>query len=154
MGVGYRLADVRRLANGLIIMPLELTFYCFAMLHRNNAVEEPYQDLCWMLIVTLSMQLWCVPLEKVAQSLPKPRWPCKLARASVLRFGVAALVASLCWHSGAGYWRLIREMLLTDVYRTLLPTISFFCLCVMLYFASRAYRETQDGLVPIFETNS
>jgi hypothetical protein len=150
MGAGdrpakVRMLELRKLANGLISMLLELAFYCFAMLHRQNAVEEPYKDLCSMLIVTLSMQLWCIPLEKVAQSLPNPRWPCKLAaQFSVLRFGVAGFIARLCWHSGAGYWKSIKEMLLMDGYRTLLPAISFFFLCVMLYLANRAYQQTQD----------
>lgn len=138
------LADLRSLATGFIIVPLELAFYCFAMLHRDSASEEPYGVLALMLVISFSIPIFFSPLENAAQWVPEARWLRRLARWSILRFGIAALVIKLSREGMWGYWPPVEKMWSVNRSRILLYALLLLLICASLYLARQRYLQSHE----------
>jgi hypothetical protein len=101
------LVDLRRLTNGLLIIPLELGFYSLAMFHKDSASDEPYGVLALMLIITVFLPRACSLLEECGRWLSKPLGSPRLGFVFALRFSIAAVVIRLSWEAGNGYWSIV-----------------------------------------------
>jgi hypothetical protein len=137
-------ADVRRLTNGFIVLPLELAFYSTAMLHRDSASAEPYGALALMLAIALVIPRLCSGLEGGVRWLPKALRPPRPGFVVILRVCVAAYVTNLARDASRGYWSLIKTMLCLNPARVLLYTLLLFGICGWLYSVYQRYRVTRE----------
>ena len=90
-----RLGDLRTLATGFTLVPLELAFYTFTILHVDSASEEGYWALTVMLVIGFSLPLLRLIVPEVAWQNRKAQWPAELIKLFILRLLIAALVILL-----------------------------------------------------------
>lgn len=138
---GSRRRQVRRLITGLTLLPLELAFYCFAMLHRPG-LGEPHKSLSLMLIVGFLGPMVCMRLDP-AESQSSKAWVRGVALA--IHFASAAGVWVLSCYVLKTYWNLLAEIA-TDGYRITLYLLLLFAMCISVYSAHLRYasgHETQ-----------
>lgn len=137
-------ADLRRLANGFIILSLELSFYALAMLHRDSASEEPYGLLAFMLAITILSTRMCSLLEEWARERAEPRQPPALVLACIIRLIVAAAAVYVSAIAIQGYWPLVERISSVNPSRVLLYVLLFSVTCYWLYSTYQRYRATHE----------
>jgi hypothetical protein len=125
---------VRRLTTGLILLPMELAFYCFAMLHRAG-LAEPHMALSLMLFVGFLGPVVSLRLDPLESQPSKSR---KRRLAFAIRLASAAWVWVWSGYVLWTYWKLLAEIA-TDRYRILLYLLLLFAICGSLYLAYLRY---------------
>jgi len=136
--------EARKLANGFIVLSLELSFYALAMLHRDSASEEPYGLLAFILAETALLARACSLLDVWVTEWNRRHQPRGLVLVCAIRFAVAAAALYLSTIALEGYWPLVERMWSVNRSRVLLYVLLFSVTCFWLYSAYQRYRATHE----------